>query len=264
MNKLLGLCLLFFGIVGCSSSQYPSNEMYYKEGGYAQKSSRSEQQADSRSEYDWSWEEEGVPKLHHKEYGRMFLKGEDPDELIEQYRIRGEKHMILLPDTKEVIINAGTFKYVGRLRDGEFGGRGVLTHYARDYVYEGYFDAGEMNGVGMATLSNGTIKAGIWKNNNLVEEYPVAKVRELLRGDDERMSFAEIELPEGATYVGGTKDGVPHGQGTITFPDGTRTILESRNGQPHGEATVIAPDGRRLRQIWEDGQLLKQSLLDKY
>lgn len=250
MKKLLGLCLLFFGFVGCSSSQYPSNEMYYKEERYVQQASGPEQ----------SSEEEGIP-LYHKRWGRILIRGSHSAELIEQYRIRSEKHIIFNQDTDEVTVNAGTFKYVGTLRDGEFGGRGVLTHYARDYVYEGYFDAGEMNGVGMATLSNGTIKAGIWKNNNLVEEYPVAKVRELLRGDDERMDFAKIELPDGGTYEGGLKEGVPHGQGTFTFPDGTRLILESRNGKAHGEATVIAPDGRRLRQLWEDGKHLKTESL---
>ena len=226
MNKLLGLCLLFFGMVGCSSSQYPSNEMYYKEERYAQQASQSEQ----------SSEEEGIP-LYHKRWGRIFIIGMDSAELIEQYRIRGEKHMILDRDTNEVTVNALRFKYVGKLRDGDFGGRGLLTHYEENYVYDGYFNDGKMDGVGIATLSNGKVRAGIWKGNNLVEEHPVSKVRELLTDKDKKMGFVEINLGSGARYVGGVKEDVGmHGQGTITYPDGTRALVSvSAIRQPGAE-----------------------------
>ena len=55
-------------------------------------------------------------------------------------------------------------------------------------------------------------------------------------------------------YEGETKDGQPHGQGTLTLDDGTKYVGEWKNGEEHGQGTLIFSDGDKYVGEWKGGQ----------
>ena len=56
----------------------------------------------------------------------------------------------------------------------------------------------------------------------------------------------------GGTYTGEVSDGVPHGQGTVTFPDGSMYFGEYRKGKHHGQGTLTSSDGSKYVGEWKD------------
>jgi uncharacterized membrane protein YeaQ/YmgE (transglycosylase-associated protein family) len=44
-------------------------------------------------------------------------------------------------------------------------------------------------------------------------------------------------MEDGGTYVGTTKDGVPHGQGTYTWTSGEKYVGKWKDGKQHGQGT---------------------------
>ena len=59
-----------------------------------------------------------------------------------------------------------------------------------------------------------------------------------------------IEFEDG-TYVGEVKDGLPHGQGTLTWPDGTEYVGEFQDDLFHGQGTMTRSDGSVQTGRWE-------------
>ena len=59
----------------------------------------------------------------------------------------------------------------------------------------------------------------------------------------------------GDEYVGETKNGKPHGQGTyVTFANGDEYVGEFRNGKKHGQGTLTSvPDDKYVGE-WKDGK----------
>ena len=67
-------------------------------------------------------------------------------------------------------------------------------------------------------------------------------------------NFGCVSTPYGSKYVGESKDGKIHGQGTLTLPDGSKYVGEWRDGtyvvelkddKMHGQGTKTSPDGRK-------------------
>ena len=56
----------------------------------------------------------------------------------------------------------------------------------------------------------------------------------------------------GWNYTGEVCDGVPHGQGTVTFPDGSMYFGEYRKGKHHGQGTLTSSDGSKYVGEWKD------------
>ena len=54
-------------------------------------------------------------------------------------------------------------------------------------------------------------------------------------------------------YVGELRNGVPHGEGTLTFPDGGKYVGEFKEGKIHGQGTATYPDGSKYVGEWQDG-----------
>ena len=54
-------------------------------------------------------------------------------------------------------------------------------------------------------------------------------------------------------YLGEIRNGVPEGQGTLTFPDGQKYEGEFHEGQPHGQGTETLPDGEQYVGDWKEG-----------
>ena len=60
-------------------------------------------------------------------------------------------------------------------------------------------------------------------------------------------------LPNGATYIGEMKDGVPNGQGMCAFADGEKYIGTFKNGHYDGQGTYTI-DGSKYIGEWKDGK----------
>ena len=48
---------------------------------------------------------------------------------------------------------------------------------------------------------------------------------------------------EDGTYTGEVSNGVPDGQGTLTFADGRKYVGEWNDGRHHGQGALTSPDG---------------------
>jgi hypothetical protein len=70
--------------------------------------------------------------------------------------------------------------------------------------------------------------------------------------------YATLTYAGGGGYVGGYKDGKPHGQGTYIFgPNskhkGDKYVGEFRNTKMNGQGTLISPDGSSYVGEWKNG-----------
>ena len=59
--------------------------------------------------------------------------------------------------------------------------------------------------------------------------------------------------PDGPTWRGGVRDGLPHGEGVMESPEGGRYEGEVRNGHPHGEGVMESPEGVIYEGEWIRG-----------
>ena len=55
-------------------------------------------------------------------------------------------------------------------------------------------------------------------------------------------------------YIGKTKDGKKHGQGTFTWVDGDKSQGEFMDGEMHWRGIVIYNDGAIEKGIWNKGK----------
>ena len=60
--------------------------------------------------------------------------------------------------------------------------------------------------------------------------------------------------PGNSKYVGGFKNGEPHGQGTFTFSDGSKYYGEWKNGKGSGNGTKTWKDGRKYSGKFENDE----------
>ena len=49
------------------------------------------------------------------------------------------------------------------------------------------------------------------------------------------------------------RDGLYHGQGTVTYPDGSKYVGEFKDGVYHGQGTFTSPDGSKYYSEYKDG-----------
>ena len=69
------------------------------------------------------------------------------------------------------------------------------------------------------------------------------------------MGRKTIDLPDGSRYVGEVdEDGVPHGQGVLSWPGGVRVEGEWRDGLRHGQGALTAPDGTSLEVAYRNDE----------
>lgn len=66
----------------------------------------------------------------------------------------------------------------------------------------------------------------------------------------------ELRLKQGQ-YEGGTYDGVPDGEGTLTDKKGVKYFGAFRNGLRHGPVFLLEPEKEAVMQVWYDGKLRK-------
>jgi len=65
----------------------------------------------------------------------------------------------------------------------------------------------------------------------------------------------------GDQYVGEWKDNMPHGQGTVTWKDGEQYVGEWKNNMPHGQGTITLSNGNQYVGEFKDGLMHGQGTL---
>ena len=100
--------------------------------------------------------------------------------------------------------------YVGEFKNGRKHGQGTFSRFS--YEYKGEWNEGVPHGKGEATFitpEESYAKVNVWPINSNPSEF----IKQA--NDNLRYQY------NGCKYIGGFKDGLFHGQGTMTWPDGT-------------------------------------------
>ena len=97
---------------------------------------------------------------------------------------------------------------------------------------------------------------------NLFGQNEKSKIIWVEDGDDEKIETKDT----GGKYVGEIKDGLPNGQGTLTyyFYFWDKYVGEFKDGVRHGQGTEISPDGTKLVGEWKDGKWWNIEYFDMY
>ena len=67
-------------------------------------------------------------------------------------------------------------------------------------------------------------------------------------------SQGTVTRPDGTTYTGALKDGIPNGQGTMTYPNGETYTGALKDGIPNGQGTYTYADGSKRTGAWKDNK----------
>jgi len=62
-----------------------------------------------------------------------------------------------------------------------------------------------------------------------------------------------LTFPDGSTFIGEYKDGLPNGQGTTNYTFGEKYVGEWKDGMKHGQGKVISPDGDKWVGEFKEG-----------
>jgi hypothetical protein len=112
-------------------------------------------------------------------------------------------------------------RYVGKVSDGKYNGRGVYLS-ATGNKYEGDWKDGKFEGRGAQTMANGDKYVGEFKDG-------------MMNGQ------GTFTSPTGATYSGAFIDHKFNGEGTLTLPDGKKYVGEFKNDKFNGQGTLFDP-----------------------
>ena len=139
-------------------------------------------------------------------------------------------------------------KYEGEIKNGKMDGLGVLI-----FPYNGENIVGEWkNGKEWNTKHNkkdGTL-IGKWVNGEWIKSRGVLferKVNGVLGW------YKDGNEKNDRKYVGEIVDGVPDGQGTLTYPDERKYVGEFKDGKRDGQGTLTFPDGDKYVGEFKDG-----------
>ena len=153
------------------------------------------------------------------------------------------------------VFNYGA-KYVGEMKDGEMHGKGTMIYtqsrlnpYKRD-KYVGEWKRNLEHGMGIMTYKDGSSYEGLFKGGGKDLTYEQKKIKAdkekalaKTKNDKERkpnIVFAEKISFQGGEYSGDLKDGVPHGNGTLTYSNGDIYVGGWKEGYQHGQGTLIS------------------------
>ena len=164
-------------------------------------------------------------------------------------------------------------KYVGEFRNDKIHGQGTFYFARSGNKYVGEFRNGKKHGQGTFTFADGRTKEGIWKEDKfqyaqkivrptlalpLCEGSPLAITNPSEFAEWDNCRGAVIALPAsefaGDKFVGGFKNGNPHGQGTYTYASGDKYVGEYRNGKKHGQGTYTHARGDKYVGEYRNGK----------
>ncbi|MDC0039088.1 trypsin-like peptidase domain-containing protein [Gammaproteobacteria bacterium] len=142
-------------------------------------------------------------------------------------------------------------KHVGEFKNGLPDGQGTLT-YPDGSRYFGEWKRNAKHGQGTYTAANGDKYVGEWKTDETWEGEWYDSGGNVIGGVSGGSAVVVTELDDGSKYVGETKYGLLHGQGTWTHPDGGKYVGEYKDNRRHGQGTYTDSTGYKYVGEWRD------------
>ncbi len=186
----------------------------------------------------------------------------------------GEKYVGEFKDGKENGQGTTTWpngqKYVGAYKDGKYNGQGTYT-WLNGQKYVGAWKDDKRNGQGTMTFAGGDVWRGLWKDDEFLGENQLeSKIVTLYISENDwvddygRAEFAPASwktsrdsyLNRYYIYFGEVSNGLPNGEGTLTFLNGGKYVGEFKDGRRNGQGTHTFQDGRVWSGLWGDNRFL--------
>ena len=161
-------------------------------------------------------------------------------------------------------------KYVGAYKDGKYNGQGTYT-WLNGQKYVGAWKDDKRNGQGTMTFAGGDVWRGLWKDDEFLGENQLeSKIVTLYISENDwvddygRAEFAPASwktsrdsyLNRYYIYFGEVSNGLPNGEGTLTFLNGGKYVGEFKDGRRNGQGTHTFQDGRVWSGLWGDNRFL--------
>jgi len=182
-------------------------------------------------------------------------------------------------------------RYEGDFKNGAFDGQGTM-YYPDGAYYVGGWKDNRKNGAGKLVTPDGKTMQGSWSMGNQINAgssntetaqnkpssnnkpiantnakptntKPVANLPDLssLRNCATtycRTGQGYYTYPDGSTWVGEFKEGVPNGQGICYYANGDRYEGAWTNNAPYGEGVMHFATGRVYGAVWVNGSPIKE------
>ena len=172
-------------------------------------------------------------------------------------------------------------KYVGRWKDGKPHGEGTFTNYKgakNEQKYEGEFKYGKYHGQGILSWADGRVWVGKFEDSKWISGKKYAKgeykgfdlaVSECPGSPQTWYNRSEINISKikswdnckgtlisnsGEKYVGEFQDGLPSGQGSLSFANGDKYVGEIKRGAFDGLGTHTFANGNIYIGEYKDGK----------
>ncbi len=124
-------------------------------------------------------------------------------------------------------------------------------------IYTGEIKNGKANGQGTMTYADGTVKKGIWKDDEFVK----SQSNPTISSNSVQTIFRTIIFTNGDKYDGEMRDGKYNGQGTYIFANGVKYVGEFKDGSFNGQGTKTYIDGTYAKGIWKDNKLVQPQVV---
>ncbi len=155
--------------------------------------------------------------------------------------------------------------YKGEIKNGKPNGQGTLT-FDDGSRHVGEWKNGKRDGKGIFYSSSGVESPGVWMNGSLqFSSTPASSCKVqttfgtlYISGDAffNGISWSKTKSDfKDCVYKGDIKNGVPHGQGNLTFDDGAKYIGEWKNGKRDGKGIFYSSSGVESPGVWMNGSL---------
>jgi hypothetical protein len=129
-------------------------------------------------------------------------------------------------------------KYSGKIRFGQPYGYGTFTDF------DGQVCIGEWD-----SLKNGKLITCTWSDPRWAGDKYVGPLKDGLMHGQGTLTFAH-----GGKYVGEWKVNNRHCQGTMTYSNGDKYVGEHRDDKRHGQGTYLSRDGENYVGEWKGGE----------
>ena len=107
--------------------------------------------------------------------------------------------------------------------------------YPNNSMFEGFFEEGQINGLGRGITSRGEVYQGPF-------------VYDIMEGE------GLFQWPDGRLFFGNFHNGKKQGMGTYLWPNGQTYEGEFKNDECFGNGVLHYPDGKKYEGNWKDGK----------